>query len=200
MWPQNIKITSTTDKLANGSAVDGVEGSISILDAPVVFETDFAIQTVYVKTDGGVGNNNSQTRRVSNDTTDSCQTRKNNRPSSANAISTKQQQRNGDSQRITTKLKKTALERYALHFSEAQKKVIKVLLTVICTDLFFAIIRFKIMIEERSAVHGFNMFVKNMILFCLHSSYLLQHVHSLIKNKILQEIERANNEINSESR
>lgn len=205
VWPQNIKIISqsstTAAPTAVGSAVDWPDGSQyslqSILDAPVVFETDFAVQTVYTETDGNGSNNNPQTRRVGNDTTDSYLTEKNNRPSSANSISPKQQQKNENAlekpKRISTKLKKTTLERYVLHFSETQKKVIKVLLTVICTDLFFAVIRYKIMIEEQSAVHGFNMFVKNMILFCLHSSYLLKHVHTLIKNKLLQDIERENN-------
>ena len=201
VWPQNIKITSQSSTTAAPAAVDGSDGSQyslqSILDAPVVFETDFAVQKVYTETDGNGDNSNTQTRRVGNDTTDSYLTEKNNRPSSANSISPKQQQRNenglGKSKRISTKLKKTTLERYVLYFSETQKKVIKVLLTVICTDLFFAVIRYKIMIEEQSAVHGFNMFVKNMILFCLHSSYLLKHVHTLIKNKLLQDIERENN-------
>ena len=198
VWAQNITITSQSSTMHTESSVDGITNTTmeggshyslkSILDAPIVFETDFAVQTVY--TDG-----NLQTRNISIDATDSLSGKKN-RPPSTNAVSPKESKQHhegnndGNLKRISTKFKKTALERYAVHFSETQKKTIKVFLTVVCTDLFFALIRFKIMMEEHSAVHGFNMFVKNLILFCFHSSYLLQHVHSLIRTKLLQDIER----------
>jgi len=67
-----------------------------------------------------------------------------------------------------------------INLSKTQKKIIKIVTTVLFTDTFFALLRFKIMVEENSAVHGFNMVMKNLILTCLHLLYLLQHIHSLL--------------------
>ena len=71
-------------------------------------------------------------------------------------------------------------ERYVITLSKTQKKIVKVFTTVVFTDICFALLRFKIMVEENSAVHGFNMFMKNLILTCLHLSYLLQHVQNFV--------------------
>ena len=53
------------------------------------------------------------------------------------------------------------------------RKFLKALLTLVFIDILFATIRLKIMLTEHSAELGFNMVVKNSILTCLHSSYLL---------------------------
>ena len=55
------------------------------------------------------------------------------------------------------------------------KKTIKALFVVIFTDVLFATIRLKIMIDEKSAEYGFNMAVKNIFLAILHFCYLLRN-------------------------
>ena len=54
-------------------------------------------------------------------------------------------------------------------------KTIKALFVVIFTDVLFATIRLKIMIDEKSAEYGFNMAVKNILLAILHFCYLLKN-------------------------
>lgn len=70
------------------------------------------------------------------------------------------------------------------------RKLVKAMLTMIFMDIFFACIRFKIMVTEESAEYGFNMFVKNVILSALHLSYLLQHVRSIIVSKLMLDIDK----------
>ena len=149
---------------------------VSILDAPVTFETPFAVQTVH--------------RRLSISSMDVTDSKQPNHqkpntvtPSStASPIVDTKADKNGAF--VTTKIKKTTLDRYAMQFSMTRKKIIKASLTMVFTDAFFAMLRFKIMIAEQSAVHGFNMFIKNVILFCLDFSYLLYHAHSMIVAKL----------------
>lgn len=73
---------------------------------------------------------------------------------------------------------------------EVWRKLVKAMLTMIFMDIFFACIRFKIMVTEESAEYGFNMFVKNVILSALHLSYLLQHVRSIIVSKLMLDIDK----------
>ncbi|XP_065657757.1 uncharacterized protein LOC105844167 isoform X1 [Hydra vulgaris] len=68
-------------------------------------------------------------------------------------------------------------------------KVLKSFFTIIFMDGCFALIRFKIMINESSAEIGFNMFVKNVILATLHLIYFVKHLRNLISlSKHLKQI------------
>ena len=73
--------------------------------------------------------------------------------------------------------KKNCPSRYR---TSVARQVLKSLFTMLFMDLCFALIRFKIMINENSPEHGFNMFVKNVILTTLHLSYFIKHLRSLI--------------------
>ena len=53
------------------------------------------------------------------------------------------------------------------------RKILKALFTLVFVDNLFATIRLKVMLTEHSVELGFNMVVKNFILACLHSYYLL---------------------------
>ncbi|XP_066920562.1 uncharacterized protein [Clytia hemisphaerica] len=150
------------------------QSMISILDAPVTFETPFAVQTVHKRssvTSMDVTNSKQSNQQKMNTIT----------PSST---SSPIMDSPTDDTFVTTRIKRTTLDRYAMQFSMTRKKIIKASLTMIFTDAFFAMLRFKIMVAEQSAVHGFNMFVKNVILFCLDFSYLLYHAHSMIVAKL----------------
>ena len=62
---------------------------------------------------------------------------------------------------------------------ETRKKMFKIIVTLIFTDVMFAGLRFKIMVTEKSAEHGFNMFLKNVILACLHLFYFSKYLRNL---------------------
>lgn len=62
---------------------------------------------------------------------------------------------------------------------ETWKRFAKTAATIIFTDVMFATIRLKIMIEEHSVDHGFNMVVKNLILAILHFLYVLKHTKTI---------------------
>ena len=64
---------------------------------------------------------------------------------------------------------------------ECWLRIAKTTVTIVFTDVMFATVRFKIMVEEHSVEHGFNMVMKNLILALLHSFYLMKHVHTLVK-------------------
>ena len=53
------------------------------------------------------------------------------------------------------------------------RKIVKALFTLVFVDVSFATIRLKVMLTEESAELGFNIMVKNSVLACLHSYYLL---------------------------
>ena len=63
---------------------------------------------------------------------------------------------------------------------ETWKRFAKTTATIVFTDVMFATIRLKIMLEEHSVDHGFNMVVKNLILAILHFLYLLKHTKTVV--------------------
>eukprot|EP00112_Aurelia_sp_Birch-Aquarium-sp1_P012045 Seg253.17 transcript_id=Seg253.17/GoldUCD/mRNA.D3Y31 product="hypothetical protein" protein_id=Seg253.17/GoldUCD/D3Y31 len=71
--------------------------------------------------------------------------------------------------------------RRSVALRECWLRIAKTTVTIVFTDVMFATVRFKIVVEERSVEHGFNMVVKNLILALLHSFYLIKHIRTLAK-------------------
>ena len=178
VWQKRLVICSQSELNVDGSMT-------SIIDAPVVLETHFRNQKVQHITAGDTClivkesfDKNKQTgeRKISvlKECKETCETEQ-----QVACVTEKQENkelRQGTSKSTVTWSEGTDWKTW--------RKFFKVILTSIFMDILFATIRFKIMITEYSAEHGFNMFIKNVILAGLHMFYLLQHTKILIVNKL----------------
>lgn len=178
-WTQKIVVCSHSQvDISNASMT-------SILDAPIKFTRESSVENV-CKT---VSNDNNNLRKATIDTSKKermsgiSENRNASIISNSNTVSynrTVSDQDNKTSLSVDIEKEKNN----GTYTRKMYRKIVKVVLTLLFTDIMFSAIRFRIMVKESSADYGFNMFAKNVILACLHISYLLQHFKRLIVAKL----------------
>ena len=179
VWQKRLVICSQSELNFDGSMT-------SIIDAPVVLETNFGNQKVQHITAGDTCavvkesfDKDKQIRERKISVLKEC---KETFETEQKVVFVTTKQENKEMRQDTPK--STGSSWLEGTDWETWRKFVKVIMTLIFMDILFATIRFKIMITEYSAEHGFNMFIKNVILAGLHMSYLLQHTKVLIVNKL----------------
>lgn len=209
VWPATFIVSSQSS--FNISCQNGASMT-SIIDAPIVFETDRTVERIHYL--NSVGESTTTVARKHNVQNFFDTIRASSMPNLykiSNSISpsvtmetdvSTTRGSNVKANNGTNNISPLSVERFSTELKnipnldeevdeETQKtyrKILKVLLTLVFTDVMFATLRFKIMMKENSAEYGFNMFIKNVILACLHLSYLLQHLKRLVVTKLSRDL------------